>query len=530
MTQRQFSERRRWPRLDVRHGRLSSIFRFRYRSSSAQQPPARRRAHRSGALPTDPAARAPPPGADERRGRTLARHPAPAAGAVDVGGAVGHDVVPLPRRRARRVGVAARRGDRRPRICRRQSRFPVRGPRARRAGRTAAGHPPAAHSGTGRSRWRPGQPDHRGGLEPDVPAVPTVTAGLALDGGRGAAVRVHPCRPRRRRRRGRGDAPRLQSAQQRHAHAGCHRPAAAAVAPGARPRPRCARRRSDACRSTSDPRPGAIDVDRRTGAHGHRHGPRAHRHGVAVADARDRPQVRSHVRLGGGADGRRARLRVLLLAGPAVRVGARARARPLRPDRRQGRRRPVGAGRGDVGRGRHEPPVGREHRPPDRSRSALVRGALRRDVHGGVDPRCVRVPGQPAAGVRRRRDAPLRDPEVVVEPHQSVPPPDVLVGGHRRQPGAHALPARRHVRRRDHPGRAQRVDGAVHRARLEQLLVGPVRLWRRWWGADPGDAGAGCAPRRPRPDAARRARFGGAVLRPRRGRGGRRRTGPGVAR
>ena len=70
-------------------------------------------------------------------------------------------------------------------------------------------------------------------------------------------------------------------------------------------------------------------------------------------------------------------------------------------------------------------------------------------------------------------------------------------------------------------GRAERVDGAVRRARVEQRVADPLRLRRRRGRADPGDAGAGCPARRPRPDAARRARLGGAVLRARRGRGGR---------
>ena len=92
--------------------------------------------------------------------------------------------------------------------------------------------------------------DHRGGVEPDVPAVPAVPARLAGDRGRVPAVRVHPRRPRRRRRGGRGAAPRLQRSRRRDAHAGCHRPAPAAAAPACSPaastpspaeprRPRC---------------------------------------------------------------------------------------------------------------------------------------------------------------------------------------------------------------------------------------------------------------------------------------------------
>ena len=112
------------------------------------------------------------------------------------------------------------------------------------------------------------------------------------------------------------------------------------------------------------------------------------------------------------------------------------------------------------------------------------------DVHRGLDPRRVRLPGRPAADLRRGRDAPVRHPEAVVEPHQPIPASHVLVGGHRRQPRAHALPAGRHLRRRDHAEGAGLLGRAVRRARVERLVARAVRLRRRRRRADPRDARA----------------------------------------
>ncbi len=261
-----------------------------------------------------------------------------------------------------------------------------------------------------------------------------------------------------------------------------------------------------------------------------RHRPRPHRHGLAVAAARDRAQVHPYVRVGGRPHGRGAGLPVLLLAGPAVRLDRRARAGALRPHHRQGRRRPVDPRRRHVGRAGHEPAVRREHRAPDRVRAALLRGALRHALHGGVDPGRVRLPGRAAAGVRRRRDGPLRDAEAVVEPPEPLPALDVLVGGHRRHAGAHALPARRHVQRRGRAGRARLLGAAVRRAHVERVVAAAVRLRRRRRRPDAGDARAAPPARRPRRHAAARAGLAGPVLRPGR-RGDRaRRTGAGVAR
>ena len=198
----------------------------------------------------------------------------------------------------------------------------MRGPRAGTARRTAAGHPPTAHCRTRRLGRRTGRdliieaasnptfpqfrPSPLGSLATagEAPLYEFTRADLVvvdeeaeallydftvLDG----VMRTLAVTDRRRLR--------LLSVLARGLDA---------IAGGAAPAERAI-----------DPRSGAGEPDRRTGAPGDRHGSRAHRHGVAVADPRDGAQVRAYVRLGGGVDGRRARLRVLLLAGPAVRVG-----------------------------------------------------------------------------------------------------------------------------------------------------------------------------------------------------------------
>ena len=66
---------------------------------------------------------------------------------------------------------------------------------------------------------------------------------------------------------------------------------------------------------------------------------------------------------------------------------------------------------------------------------------------------------------RGRRHGPLRHPEAVVEPHQPLPAPHVLVGGARRHPGAHPLPAGRHLQRRAVARRAGPRRRALRRAR-----------------------------------------------------------------
>ena len=91
------------------------------------------------------------------------------------------------------------------------------------------------------------------------------------------------------------------------------------------------------------------------------------------------------------------------------------------------------------------------------------------------------------------RDGSLRDAEAVVEPPEPLPPLDVLVGGHRRHACADALPARRHLQRRDHAARAGALGAPVRRARLERVVADAVRLRRRRRRADARDARAGRA-------------------------------------
>jgi alpha-mannosidase len=98
------------------------------------------------------------------------------------------------------------------------------------------------------------------------------------------------------------------------------------------------------------------------------------------------------------------------------------------------------------------------------SRAALVRVAVRVTLHRGVDPRRVRLPGIAAAALRSRRHAPVRHPEAVVEQAEPLPPPHVLVGGPRRHPRAHPLPAGRHLQRRDHPRRVAHGSSELRRA------------------------------------------------------------------
>ncbi len=86
-------------------------------------------------------------------------------------------------------------------------------------------------------------------------------------------------------------------------------------------------------------------------------------------------------------------------------------------------------GRRHVGRGDMNLPSGESHRAADRAWPAVLRGALRHSLHGGVDPRRVRLSGRAAATLRRRWDAALRHAEAVVE--QDEPAPRITRSGGR---------------------------------------------------------------------------------------------------
>ena len=110
--------------------------------------------------------------------------------------------------------------------------------------------------------------------------------------------------------------------------------------------------------------------------------------------------------------------------------------------------RPVRAGRRDVGGVGHQPARRRGAGPPVRPRQALLPGEVRRRDPRGVAAGLVRLLGGAAPDRPARRRALVPDPEDLLEPDQPLPAPHVLVGGHRRHPGVHPLPAGRHLQRR----------------------------------------------------------------------------------
>ena len=93
---------------------------------------------------------------------------------------------------------------------------------------------------------------------------------------------------------------------------------------------------------------------------------------MAVAAARDDPQVRPHVQHRARAHGPVPRVPVRGLPGPAPGLDARPLSRPLGADEGADRRRAARADREHVGRSRLQHPLGRVTRPPDRLRQALL--------------------------------------------------------------------------------------------------------------------------------------------------------------
>ena len=149
-------------------------------------------------------------------------------------------------------------------------------------------------------------------------------------------------------------------------------------------------------------------------------------------------------------------------------------------------------GRRDVGRGRHEPAVGREPGAPDRARPALLREPLRAPLHRGLDPRRVRLPGRacrsstPPAGCTASSPRSCRGTRTNRFPHHTFwwegldgtrvlthfPPVDTY--------NAEITPGE--------------VVGSVERfqdARLVRLVADAVRARRRRRRPDPRDARAG---------------------------------------
>ena len=88
------------------------------------------------------------------------------------------------------------------------------------------------------------------------------------------------------------------------------------------------------------------------------------------------------------------------------------------------------------------------------------------------------------------------DPEDLVEPDQQVPPPHLLVGGHRRHPHLHPLPARRHLQLPSSAARRSPTRSATSpRRALANRSLAPVRLGRRRRRPHPRDARPGRAAR-----------------------------------
>ena len=332
--------------------------------------------------------------------------------------------------------------------------------------RPSPGRPSAACRGTAPDRRpRAGRrAAGRGRGQPGLPRLPAVAHGLLghrarppdLPPGHRGPGRPRPgrLRPRAGRRGTRGhDA---------GAPAGRSTPATAAPHAGAgvrRARP--GRRLRDGRHGPRDPRPrpGAPVPERR--APHRRRRPRPHRHGLAVAAAGDRPQVHPHLRLCSAAHGRLPGLPVRVLAGRSVRVDAGAASGAVRRYPGEGRRRAVDPRGWHVGGDGRQHPERGVHRPPARPRSTFLRGALRPPLPRGLDPRRVRLPGLTPADLRRRRVRPLRDAEAVVEQGEPVPSQHLLVGGHRRQPGAHALPSGGDVQRHDRRRRSRPTSCAT---------------------------------------------------------------------
>ena len=447
---------------------------------------------------------------------------------------MGHHLVPLHRRRTGRLGGQPPRGRHRPRLPQRRCRLPGRGTGVAER-RTAAGRAPAPHRrAAGPHRRRAAHVLRRGSQQPGVlPRLPADDHGVARHRPDRPDLPGEACRPGAAQRRRVRPAARRRGGQRRDARAGGRRPAPRPSAARSRARPQRGRRAQRGRHRGRCPRPArpgagcarAAQRDARGGR-----GPRPYRLGLAVAAARDRPQVRPHVRLGHPVDGRLPRVPLRVLAGRAVRLDRAALPRPVRAHSRTGGPWAVRTRGQHVGGSRHEPAQRREHRAPDGARPALLREPLRRALQRRVDPRRLRLPGLAAADLRQRRCHPVHHPEAQLEQAEPLPAQHVLVGGPRRHPRAHPLPAGRHLQRRG-GGQGDGVQRTqLPGPRLERLGADAVRPWQRRRRAHPRDGRARPTDGRPRrcapPDDGVERR----LLRPRRGRDRRRCTRAAVAR
>ena len=119
------------------------------------------------------------------------------------------------------------------------------------------------------------------------------------------------------------------------------------------------------------------------------------------------------------------------------------------------------------------------------------------ECRGGLAARLLRLLGRPAADRQGRRQRVVPDPEDLLEPDQPDAAPHLQLGGHRRHPGLHPLPAGRHLQLGP-----QRPGAGPRRAQLpgprpRHDLAGAVRIRRRRRRTDPRDAGRGAPHRGP---------------------------------
>ena len=149
--------------------------------------------------------------------------------------------------------------------------------------------------------------------------------------------------------------------------------------------------------------------------------------------------------------------------------------------------------------------------PPVRARQAVLPRGVRRRDRGGLAARLVRL-------LRRAARSSPRPPasswfltqKLSWNETNTLPAPHLLVGGHRRHPDLHPLPAGRHLQRRPDrpPSWPTPCATSRTRARATRSLL-PVRLRRRRRRPDPRDARrgrAGCATSRARRGSAIEAR------------------------
>ena len=204
--------------------------------------------------------------------------------------------------------------------------------------------------------------------------------------------------------------------------------------------------------------------------------PRAHRLGVAVAGARDRPQVRPHVRQRAAADGDRRRASCSPARRPSSTPGCATTSPSCSPASASAPPR-AGSCRSAACGWSPTPTCRAARRWPASSCTASGSSAseLGVETDGGVAARLVRLLRRAA-----RRSPPLAGrrwfltQKIVWNETNRLPAPHVLVGGHRRHPDLHALPAGRHLQRR-----AVRRRAGPRAAAVRARRAGPTRRWCR---------------------------------------------------